>query len=165
MPIRINHPLVRPKPRCLRRWHGRGASPIAGAVFGGCAVGREQIKRFDVVNAAAVVALLARVALLAFHLCPGITQRVVVRLLFKISVDSDIVESRAAGCRGEIHLSVCAVGVCRVRVACQTVIAGVARQTLLAFHLCPAVSVRVGGVEAVFVDARSHIDELSAVGV
>ena len=117
------------------------------------------------VNAAAGVAFIAGGALIAFHLCPGITLRGVRRLLFKVGVDPDIVESRAAGCRGEIHLSVCAVGVCRVRVACQTVIAGVARQTLLAFHLCPAVSVRVGGVEAVFVDARSHIDELSAVGV
>ena len=162
MPVRIDHPFVRPKPRRLRRWHGRFTSPTAVIVFGGCAVGREQIERFDVVNAAA---LLARVALLAFHLCPGITQRVVVRLLFKISVDSDIVESRAAGCRGEIHFSVCAVGVCRVRAACQTVVARVARQTLLAFHLCPAVSVRVGGVAAVFVDARSHIDEVSAIGV
>ncbi len=31
-----------------------------GIVFGGCAVVREQIERFDVVNAAAVVARLAR---------------------------------------------------------------------------------------------------------
>ena len=149
----------------MRRWHGRGVSPITGSVFGCGAVGREQIERFDAVNAAAGVALIAGVALLAFHLCPGITPPVVGRLLFKIGVDSDIVESRAAGCRGEIHFSVCAVGVCRVRAACQTVVARVARQTLLAFHLCPAVSVRVGGVAAVFVDARSHIDEVSAVGV
>ena len=165
MPVRINHPLVRPKPRRLRRWHGRFASPTADAVFGGCAVGREQIERFDVVNVAAVVALLARVALLAFHHCPGITPRVLRCLLFKISVDSDIVESRSAGRRGEVHLSVCAVGVCRVRVACQTVLSGVARRALLAFHLCPLISFRLGGVGAVFIDTRSHVDELSAVGV
>ena len=170
-PVRINHPLVRPKPRRLRRWHGRFAFPIAGAVFGGCAVGREQIERFDVVNAAAVVAfiagvaLLAGVALIAFHLCPGITLRGFRRLLFKVGVDPDVVKSRSARRGGEVHLSVCAVGVCRVRVACQTVLSGVARRALLAFHLCPLISFRLGGVGAVFIDTRSHVDELSAVGV
>ena len=149
----------------MRRWHGRGVSPITGSVFGCGAVGREQIERFDVVNAAAVVALLAGVALFSFNPCPGITLRFVRRLLFKVGVDPDVVESRAAGRRGEARFAVCAVGVCRVRVACQTVLSGVARRALLAFHLCPLISFRLGGVGAVFVDARSHIDELSAVGV
>ena len=43
--------------------------------------------------------------------------------------------------------------------------ARVARQTLFAFHLCPLIGLRIGGVGFVLVDTHTHINELATVGV